>query len=247
MKKILSFGVLFFWSMSSGCGEPAAQPPQREQLSVPRQNFTTNTESQEIENSEELPLFGDGTTLQTSVLQSQSFPYPPPTSQPPDRIDRVAVCPRNTRLSNASQTITYSDPDRGIEFRFPYDPEMGDPEHNTSPYRFLEHPDNLKLRFGPVGTVDGCKYPQYYILEFVPARSAEHVLNQLQNANWMDAQPRKVTIGNVTAIEYEFLGLCEHPRIQVIGEKYNYEFYPICGEREELEVLRLLVETVDLK
>jgi hypothetical protein len=114
---------------------------------------------------------------------------------------------------------TFEDAEREIKFSFPYSPKWA--HSDSSPrYEWLPSTQYPTLRFGPIGTPEGCNLASYYFVSFLPAGSND-------------------SVGS--------MGMCgPRPTIRLTGSTYDYEFYPLCGDDDEAAVLERIVETVEL-
>lgn len=145
----------------------------------------------------------------------------------------------------ADQFVTYSDPERGITFDFRTKKAWWDEGHGELPYALIPVGSETHLRFGPVGTLDGCDLPQYYFMTVEPRRSTDSILKALEKETWSKPVPTPYTLNGNEAVLYESSGLCEHPQLEIVGPTANYVFYPLCGNENEIKVLLKLGEGVN--
>ena len=111
---------------------------------------------------------------------------------------------------------TFEDEKRGLRFSFPYAPKWAHSEQSPR-YEWLPSMKYDTLRFGPVGTPEGCNVPTYYFVSFIPAGTSD-------------------SVGS--------MGMCgPRPSVQLEGSKYTYEFYSLCGDEDEAQVLDRIIET----
>lgn len=227
--------LLIFLSLTlSGCGEE--EPIVEEE--IPEET----TSNQPLFNEREDNLETSTLTLPTT---NETAPAPEPVSSPSSEETNEempgsfiqAECEDSLSWSEATETITFSNQGYGIEFVFATDPDWR--EEDVPSYELMESSSTTRVRFGPLGTFDGCSLPQYYLLTILPQVSASSLVAEQREAV-------QKTINGFTVVEYESAGLCVRPALQLIGTRHNYEFTPTCGEKEELDVLEYLIESVHL-
>ncbi len=157
--------------------------------------------------------------------------------EPVDEIEGLE-CHLGLNWGSAMETVTYSDPARGIQFEFPYSPTWvrGAPDvpFNETRYAFLTGGGYETLRFGPIATVEGCSIPQYYTLKFYPA-----------GYDKTPGEPTMKSFGGVDVFEYDSWGMAHSKSaLQIRGSQYTYEFSAFSGDEDEMEVLEWIAETV---
>lgn len=171
-----------------------------------------------------------------------------------------------------STEVLYSNKEKGIEFKIPFNPKWGDITYKLNLFDefngfYVEGGERKKeegIEFGPlVSTGTGYNAGRSDFLYFVQPRSAEivkqeidkNVDNQIKNGFATEDYRKNVdskiiTLGGVKAVEH-FESSAEEPNdriyIEVVGGKYNYQFMvrQPYGFRDK-EYLESIVKTVKI-
>jgi hypothetical protein len=153
-------------------------------------------------------------------------------------------CHVGAQYYDGETSITFSDSSFGITFEFRTNPEWK-PGRSAPYYQIIEGAER-SVRFGPIGSITGCSMPQYYMMKEAKARSASELMADLEKATHEDFEAYQDTINGLVVVIYQDWGLCKHPTIQVIGGSKNYEFYPVCGNADELGSLIEIISSASL-
>jgi len=138
-------------------------------------------------------------------------------------------CEEKFNYDKANTTYHYSKSATGLAFDIPYNESWGNEKYKIQYYDKTED----GIVFGSIGPGEGCGWMRSHWLNFLPAKSADKVIENFQQdigyPSMFGVQPYKVVIDGMEVVKYEMVGMCSHPVLQVIGEKYNYEIAPQCG------------------
>jgi hypothetical protein len=162
----------------------------------------------------------------------------------------VVGCEEVFSAAAPTTTVRYESAKYGVAFDVPYNPDWGSEKYRVSP--FDEVPDADVLVFGPVKTGEACGWGRAYLLSFQPQRSAEDALSAGENpqvSTMYSSKPKKDSVGGLTVVESEIVGLCSMPALEVIGTgDYNYSLQINCGEETEKDFtfLESIVKTFEL-
>jgi hypothetical protein len=140
---------------------------------------------------------------------------------PAVNLDACAAEDFNTEA--ATITANYSNKDKGISVDLPYNPNWGSANYKIEPYEVAGD----YVYFGPMSQFEGGGWARpYWVLGFVPAQSADDLINQIMTSSETLAggQPEKIVINGLEVVKYEEMGLGTHYMMEVIGDKSNYRF-----------------------
>lgn len=140
---------------------------------------------------------------------------------PAVNLDACAAEDFNTEA--ATLTANYVNKAKGISVALPYNPDWGSANYKIEPYEEVGD----YVYFGPMSQFEGGGWARpYWVLGFVPAQSADDLINQIMTSpeTLSGGQPEKVTINGLQVVKYEEMGLGTHYMMEVIGEKSNYRF-----------------------
>jgi hypothetical protein len=136
---------------------------------------------------------------------------------------------------------TYQNKEKGIIVKLPYNQNWGDTKYKANIYDDI---NNNIVAFGClVNDPEAGAIKRQYYLNFLPAKSVDKVMADL--AEWEN--PVKIEVNNLTVVKYTQTKLCSHPTLQVIGDKFNYEFTYQCGQglEEEFNILESVVQSIE--
>ena len=90
---------------------------------------------------------------------------------------------------------------------------------------------------------EACSWPRSYTLNFRSAQTVDEVMSEKSMMN-----PEKTEINGLTIVKFTDVGMCNYPTLYVIGNKYNYEFRPLCSvdDEKEFEFLEEIVRSLEL-
>lgn len=135
----------------------------------------------------------------------------------------------------AIEEILYSNKEKGISLKLPYNQNWGNEKYKISPYfvneKIIGTTFPSGISFGPIFCAPPQGWDRAYYLDFIPQRSiekAEASIKEIFNSPLDDLQVSKQEVNGIFFIEYA-VSVAECPPcnlyfIEVIGEKYNYEF-----------------------
>lgn len=153
----------------------------------------------------------------------------------------------------AATTVQYSNTDKGITFSVPYNEQWGNEKYKVTAYNEVKNDNgNLEyVEFGALKNFGNCEWGRLYSMRFLPAKGALEVIDAIQDHQSTEAisiNPSTTEINGLTVVKYATTGKCYHPAIQVIGEKYNYEFVSTCSPlaEQDMEILEEIVKSVQL-
>jgi hypothetical protein len=167
----------------------------------------------------------------------------------------IVRCDIDFNDAKPTTAATFSEQEDGLSVELPYNPDWGNEQFKIQPYeRFELSPGpNKTINFGPMFVGEGCGWFRAYMLQIGEQRSAQVLIDGLTESSqsltpMVVGEPQEVTIGDLTAVKYEEVGLCNGQTIEVIGESHNYILRPLCGgdSREEFEFLESIVKTIKL-
>lgn len=229
--KSLPVIVILFTLFATGCGPVAQADPTPQPVewldSHCSSGIIVNEPAVDFPDLDDLEVKEDVTAEETELEE-------PPTLY----AERTGICHLGLDWGSATMTINYSDSERGLAFDFPYSPtwNRAPTPYNEIRYEILPGTPYETLRFGPIGTMNGCSLPQYYYVKFLPVGNTKTGISK---------DPVYKTIGAYEVVEYTTLGISDQrPAIKVQGSQYAYEFYAYSGTDDEMEVLELIVETL---
>lgn len=185
---------------------------------------------------------------QIATLQSQLTPNPAviaPTStsgriilnqanieqyRPKDQ----TACQEKFVIIAATSTVTYQ-PQRieaGLTVDLPYSDQWGNDKYQLSPYEEIITQQGTGVVFGPLRVdLTNCIWSRTEQIVFKPSKPATTTLAEIQkNSTELVGKAKSVTLGQITAIRYQFAGTVNKAALQVIGPKYNYEFSQPCDK-----------------
>jgi hypothetical protein len=157
-------------------------------------------------------------------------------------------CEEEFNTDSATESVTYFNQDKGISVKIPYNPMWGSPKYRLRPYdEFSDY-----LAFGPLRIFEACLWERSYFLEFLPVTTIKPIMEDIKSLESLSFDPVEVSINNLTVLKYEksqeLIGLCNWPTLHVIGVKYSYALFPLCGtdSTEEFSYLEQIVKTIKL-
>lgn len=149
----------------------------------------------------------------------------------------------------ATLQVTYTNRERGLTFKIPYNPLWGSENYRINPYDEIALGNEEFLEFGSIGVAEGGGWGRTYFLKFLPVQNFSQVVEVIEKNNqpeFITVQPTQININGLTVVEYEITGLCEFPTLIILGEKYNYELRKPCnGEFAELEEIVKTITLID--
>ncbi|HVW66973.1 MAG TPA: hypothetical protein VHA78_04580 [Candidatus Peribacteraceae bacterium] len=168
-----------------------------------------------------------------------------------------APCPvLNTDAANT--TVTYRSSQQGLSFVIPYNNQWGYDSMRLPAYATRPADDDNpygSLEFGPpqssayTAEDNSCDLTHQYVLKFLRPRTAQAAVRSIEGAD-SAVTPTTQTrvISGLTVVQYTDAGACSYPTMEVIGQKYNYQFSTYCGENssEEWSYLENIVKSVQL-
>jgi len=167
--------------------------------------------------------------------------------------DNDERCKEKFNYDPANTTATYLSQKTGISLELPYNPNWGSQRFKVPPYDELLNPEwgSKRLEFGSVGRGEACSWVRSYTLNFLPTVSAEKAIQRIKDRSdypdMFSIEPHVVTINNLRAVKYENYGLGVYPTLQVLGDKYNYEFVPQeTGEKGDFTKFEQIIKTIKL-
>jgi hypothetical protein len=205
-------------------------------------NTSTPTDDASADANELLPE--DGRTLLTLTNAEELI------SQ-----NSITRCDIDFNDAKPTTAATFSQQESGLSVELPYNPDWGNEQFKIQPYeRFELSPGpNQTINFGPMFVGEGCGWFRAYTLQIGQQRSAQVLINGLTESSQTSTpmvvgEPQQVKIGDLTAVKYEEVGLCNGQTIEVIGQSHNYILRPLCGgdSKEEFEFLESIVKTIRL-
>lgn len=165
--------------------------------------------------------------------------------------DYFGTLPPNT--DPATTEVEYRNAEIGLAFQVPYNPDWGNRAYRVAPYVERQTPDadgvlRTGVQFGPSFPFEGGGWARGLLLTAEDAVSAEDAITRIRDLHGDFLQDREietVEIDGKTVVVYYAGGLCEYVSLTVIGEKANYNLWPICGDsadaRNELvEIVRTM-------
>ncbi|MDO8336276.1 MAG: hypothetical protein Q7T74_05870 [Candidatus Saccharibacteria bacterium] len=156
-------------------------------------------------------------------------------------------CDEQFNNDPANTTVRFSSTEKGIAFDVPYNPNWGSAKFRIDPYWEYEN----QVAFGDIGGFEACMWVRSDFVHFRPQLSAEEVIRQIQASDppeLIPVPPTTIELNGLTVVKYATSGLCSYPALQVIGEKYNYEFVPVCSTdiERDFEYLENIVKSTTL-
>lgn len=129
-------------------------------------------------------------------------------------------------LDNSTELTTYQDPDTGLKFEVPYNPQWGAPYFLYKPYDEKSDHNSRIITFGKP-LIDTCNEfsTREYRLEFAPAKTKENTIANLKETygNWDQLNIDTLSIDDKTIIHViAYSGHSDYTAAIVIGKKYNY-------------------------
>ena len=226
---------------------------------------------------QEPPLLVDETPALDNESEGQWIAWPnSPKTYPniPDPADkRILITPaiaaqQTTCMSfngDAADTLVeYSNPEKGVAFKIPYNPKWGDEKYRINPYDEIEsgvtwNPyDQTEpgITFGSIFTgLEGCGWIRWFYLGFEKTQPADAVLKELNDpkkyaysaAGQGDVfRPIKKTINGLEVVEFQADDMCGPHGVIVIGKKYNYHFSAACYLDQGLNIFEQMVKTMEV-
>lgn len=130
----------------------------------------------------------------------------------------------------------------GISLNLPFNNAWGTTEYSILPYE----EEGLNVLFGNYMYFEAGSLIRTKILTFIPARSAVQAVAVIQKDPELVNQPTTVKINGLTVIRYETAGLCNYPRLEIIGRVNNYLISNACGGTfDELETIVSTARLID--
>lgn len=172
------------------------------------------------------------------VLTPEKYPHMFPSPQ---------VCEQDFHFNAdpPDAIIPFSNSLKGIGFDVPFNAKWGNEQYRLNPYD--ETADTIE--FGRIQDLGACSWLRSYRMKVLPARSAEEALESILNnpsTGEITLQPTIVTVGDFTTVRYVVEGKCNHPLVELVGKKYNYEFMVGCGMRDQQQAdFELLMKVVE--
>lgn len=189
-----------------------------------------------------LPPAGVASSAPAAVVQNKAAPVSCPV---------LHADPANT-------TVTYVSRQQGLSFVIPYNTQWG---YSASPMpAFAAHSaddDNPLgyVAFGPprpsalMADDNSCDLTHQYVLRFLRPRSAQAAVSSIEGADSAITPTTQTRVINgFTVVQYTDAGTCSYPTMEVVGQKYNYQFSTYCGQNssEEWQYLETLVKSMKL-
>lgn len=163
--------------------------------------------------------------------------YPLPPSPDPRN---QTLCEIDFNDEPATEWVTFSDAERGIELQIPYNPRWGNEVIVVRPFDKLGDDHLADLAFGPLQVTGegGCGWVRSYYVSYENAESLEAVLERLTSASFTHDELVVKTINDVQVVSYEGHVFCpDYAQVMVLGPRYNYQFSGGCTTERPLSVL----------
>jgi len=158
----------------------------------------------------------------------------------------------------ANTSVTFAGSQQGISFTIPYNASWGYADNVLPAY--VTHPADDQspygsVEFGPpqlsayTSEDSSCDLTHQYVLRFLHQRTAQAAVTSIEGADSAITPATQTrTINGLTVVQYTDAGTCSYPTMEVIGQKYNYQFSTYCGENssEEWSYLENIVKSVKL-
>lgn len=156
-------------------------------------------------------------------------------------------CDEQFNNDPADTTVRFSSSEKGIAFDVPYNSNWGSAKFRIDPYW---ESDN-QITFGDIGGFEACMWTRSDFVHLLPQRSTEEVISKILASNLPElipVPPTTIELNGLTVVKYATTGLCSYPALQIIGEKYNYEFVPVCSGNieKDFEYLEGIVKSAKL-
>ncbi len=131
-------------------------------------------------------------------------------------------------------TVTYLPQkiDAGLTVDLPYNGNWGNDKYQIAPFEEVIGQQSSGVVFGPLEILADCSWVRSQQILFGQAQAATTTIAALEkNVTQLVGKPKKVTLGSITAIQYQLGGTFNTAAYQVIGPKYNYEFSQSCEKK----------------
>ncbi len=172
----------------------------------------------------------------------------PKQSQDPE------ACNKNYNFNDdpVDSKTSYSDAEKGIFFDIPYNQDWGNEQFELTPY----DQEQDEMSFGPIQDLGACNWIRSYAFKVLPKRTSEEAIRSIKedfSPKQLPMPPEMMRLNNFTAIQYISSGVCKYPTIELVGKKYNYEFYASTCEadvqkfQKDLEIIKGIVSSVHLE
>lgn len=141
----------------------------------------------------------------------------------------------NFNIDSATEEILYSNREKGISLKLPYNQNWGNEKYKIPLYfvneKIIGTTLSSGISFGPIFCMPPKGWERAYSLRFIPQRSleeAETSVNELFKSPLDNLQISRQEVNGISFIEYS-ISVAECPPcdayfIEIIGKKYNYEF-----------------------
>lgn len=256
-KTLLVVGFIIAALGGVGIGAISVYAWQRSEIKQLRQEFETNNQQlqQQVQQLQE-----QVTTARKSTPEGETAPVDERTLLTYKNVTNYnnpedPQCEAKFNQAEADTTVKYESKKWGFSAEIPYNQQWASDEFRIDPYEEIKSqpgdgPPNLNgvVVFGNFSVFEGCSWVRSHYIDIIDARTSAEAIADIkeQNAEFLVTPPKKTTLGDLTVVEYGTSGLCEMPAIEVIGEKYNYVFRPICGDAKDFDDLGEIVATVEL-
>lgn len=153
-------------------------------------------------------------------------------------------CSVKFNQDKANTISDYTNSAKGISFNVPYNSEWGNEKYKINP--FEEDLKNNQVVFGNLSIGEGCGWMRENNLRFMPVRDVNDAIKEVEGrqSDMCKIKPTQDTVNGLTILRYSATcGIAQNAYIQVIGKKFNYEFYSFFGDAKGLEEI---VKTVKL-
>lgn len=145
---------------------------------------------------------------------------------------------------DANTTANYTNTEKGISVDLPYNYNWGSNEYRINPYDEISNTNTVQ--FGAIGQGEGGGWARYiWNMYYKEQKSAQQVVSDINSSGRIIIfEPEIVEINGLTVVKYAETGLTDYYYMEVIGEKYNYDFVAIVDNA--FDKLETVVKSIKL-
>jgi hypothetical protein len=214
---------------------------------TPKKEKVTELKEEKLEEKEKTDVGGemDNRILLTreNLKEVWEKECPPPT---PETVEEFTKKCEEMNYDPPTTEVLYSNKEKGISLKIPYNPRWGNKKFKILPY--YEYED--RLEFGPLTPGIPTGWRRAYTMFFKPSRTVDEVITSLlKEGNRVIKDSIVVTkINDVTIVKYstfeEMCPPCGVNMIEIIGKKYNYLFEDLVLPGTEELLSEKIIKTI---